>query len=161
MMHLNWPSSLLAGFVATLALTTLEAGAQQLHLTRMSMPLLLGMAFTPSRDRARVVGFFVHLVNGQLFALLYVALFDAMGVVSIARGAAMGVAHSAILLLVGIPLLPALHPRIASIEQGPVGIRQIEPPGRLALHYGIGTPLVLVVSHVLYGMVIGWLYHFR
>jgi uncharacterized membrane protein YagU involved in acid resistance len=158
---MNWPSSLLAGFVATLVVTTLEAGAQQLHLTRMSMPFLLGMAFTPSRDRARVVGFFVHLVNGQLFALLYVALFDAMGVISVARGAAMGLAHAAIVLLVGIPLLPALHPRIASVEQGPVGIRQLEPPGRLALHYGFSTPLVLIVSHVLYGMVIGWLYHFR
>jgi uncharacterized membrane protein YagU involved in acid resistance len=158
---MNWPSSLFAGFVATLVLTTLEAGAQELHLTRMSIPFLLGTAFTPSRDRARVVGFFVHLVNGQLFALLYAALFDAMGAVSVGRGALIGLAHSAVVLLLVVPLLPALHPRIASIEQGPVGMRQIEPPGRLALHYGFSTPLAIIVSHVLYGMVIGWLYRFR
>ena len=63
---MNWPSLLLAGLAGTLVLTTLEAGAQQLHLTRMSLPYLLGAAFTPSRDRARVVGFLVHLVNGQV-----------------------------------------------------------------------------------------------
>src|SRR5581483_1589907 len=69
--EVNWPSALLGGFVGTLLLTTLEAGAQQLHLTRMSLPYLLGTAFTARRDRAKVIGFFAHLINGQLFALLY------------------------------------------------------------------------------------------
>ena len=158
---MNWPSLLLAGLAGTLVLTTLEAGAQQLHLTRMSLPYLLGAAFTPSRDRARVVGFLVHLVNGQVVALLYAALFDALGVVSVGWGALIGLAHSAVVLLVVVPLLPALHPRIASVEQGPTGMRQIEPPGPLALHYGLTTPLMVVVAHVLFGMVLGRLYHFR
>ena len=35
---MNWPSSLLAGFAGTVVLTTLEAGAQQMRLTRMSIP---------------------------------------------------------------------------------------------------------------------------
>ena len=76
---MNWQSSLLAGFVGTVLLTTLEAGAQQLHLSRMSIPYLLGAAFTKGRDRAKVIGFFTHLLNGQLFALLYVAIFQATG----------------------------------------------------------------------------------
>jgi uncharacterized membrane protein YagU involved in acid resistance len=158
---MNWSSSLLAGFVGTLVLTTLEAGAQQLHLTRMSIPFLLGTAFTPSRDRARVIGFLVHLVNGQLFALLYVAIFDATGAVTVLRGAALGLGHAAVVLLVIVPLLPSLHPRIAGIEQGPSGMRQLEPPGPFALHYGLSTPAMVVIAHVLFGMVIGWLYHFR
>jgi uncharacterized membrane protein YagU involved in acid resistance len=158
---MNWPSSLLAGFVGTLLITTLEAGAQQLHLTRMSIPYLLGAAFTPNRDRAKVVGFFVHLVNGQLLALLYVAIFDAIGEVSILRGAMLGLGHSAVVLLVVMPLLPALHPRIASLEQGPTGMKLIEPPGPLALHYGPSTPLMVIVAHVIFGMVIGALYHFN
>jgi len=157
---MNWPSSLLAGFVGTLVLTSLEAGAQQLHLTRMSIPYLLGAAFTPNRDRAKVIGFFVHLINGQLFALLYVAIFDAVGEVSILRGAMIGLGHAAVVLLVVVPLLPAMHPRIATLEQSPTGMRLIEPPGPLALHYGLSTPVAVVVAHVIFGMVVGWLYHF-
>lgn len=158
---MNWPSSLLAGFVGTVLLTTLEAGAQQMHLTRMSIPYLLGTAFTPSRDRARVIGFFVHLVNGQLFVLLYVAVFDALRTVSIALGAAMGLVHAAVVLLLIVPLLPSIHPRMASIEQGPTGMRQLEPPGPFALHYGFSTPLMVVAAHLLFGMVLGGLYRFR
>ncbi|TMA26832.1 MAG: hypothetical protein E6J88_08715 [Deltaproteobacteria bacterium] len=136
---MNWTSSLLAGFVGTLVLTSLEAGAQQLHLTRMSIPYLLGAAFTPNRDRAKVIGFLVHLINGQLFALLYVAIFDALGEVSILRGAM----------------------SIATLEQGPTNMRLIEPPGPLALHYGLTTPLMVIVAHMIFGAIIGWLYHFR
>lgn len=158
---MNWTSSLLAGFAGTLLLTTLEAGAQQLHLTRMSIPYLLGTAFSPSRDRARVLGFLLHLVNGQLFALLYVAIFDALGATGVGRGAVLGLIHAAVVLLVVVPLLPSLHPRIATAEQGPTGMRQIEPPGPLALYYGFSTPLMVVVAHVLFGMVVGGLYHFR
>ena len=45
----------------------------------MSFPYLLGAAITPDRDRAKVIGFLTHLVNGQLFALLYVVIFDRRG----------------------------------------------------------------------------------
>lgn len=73
---MNWPLCLLAGFAGTLVLTTLEAGAQQLHMTRMSIPFLLGTMLTPDRDRAKLYGLLAHLVNGQVFALFYVALFQ-------------------------------------------------------------------------------------
>jgi len=154
---MSWPPSLLAGFAGTLLLTSLEAGAQQLHLTRMSMPYLLGTAFTASRDRAKVIGFFTHLVNGQLFALLYVAVFRATGHSGALWGALLGLIHSAVVLLVVMPLLPSLHPRMASAQQGPTDLRQIEPPGPMALHYGLSTPSMLVVSHVIFGMVVGGL----
>ena len=157
---MNWPSSLLAGFVGTLLLTTLEAGAQQLHLTRMSLPYLLGAFFTTSRDRAKVLGFFTHLVNGQVFALVYVAVFHALGGASVLRGLVVGLLHSAIVLLVVVPLLPAIHPRMASVHQGPTELRQLEPPGPLALYYGASTPLMVVVAHLVFGAVIGGLYRF-
>lgn len=155
---MNWPLSLLAGFAGTLVLTSLEAGAQQLRLTRMSIPYLLGAAFTPSRDRAKVVGFFTHLVNGQLFALIYVAIFHATGEAGIARGAVLGFLHACVVLLVVFPLLPSIHPRMASLHQGPTELRQLEPPGPLALYYGFSTPLMVVVAHVVFGIVVGALY---
>jgi hypothetical protein len=151
----SWSGSLLAGFAGTLVLTTLEAGAQQLNLTRMSVPYLLGTAFTRSRDRAKVIGFFTHLVNGQLFALLYVAIFHALGQGGILRGAFIGLVHSAVVLLVVMPLLPSIHPRMASLHQGPTHLRQLEPPGPFALHYGVSTPVVVVLSHVVFGALVG------
>jgi uncharacterized membrane protein YagU involved in acid resistance len=151
----TWSGSLLAGFAGTLVLTTLEAGAQQLNLTRMSVPYLLGAAFTRNRDHAKVVGFFTHLVNGQLFALLYVAIFHALGEGGVLRGAFIGFVHSAIVLLVVMPLLPAIHPRMASMHQGPTDLRQLEPPGPFALHYGWSTPLVVVLSHIVFGALVG------
>jgi hypothetical protein len=151
----SWSGSLLAGFAGTLVLTSLEAGAQQLNLTRMSVPYLLGTAFTKSRDRAKVVGFFTHLVNGQLFALLYVAIFHALGQGGVLRGAFIGLVHSAVVLLVVMPLLPSVHPRMASLHQGPTELRQLEPPGPFALHYGVSTPVVVVLSHVVFGALVG------
>lgn len=158
---MNWTSSMLAAFAGTLVLTSLEAGAQQLRLTRMSIPYLLGAAITPSRDRAKVIGFFAHLINGQLFGLLYVALFNAVGAAGVWRGALLGLLHSCVVLLVVVPLLPSMHPRMASLHQGPTELRQLEPPGPLALYYGFSTPLMVVVAHVIFGMVIGALYRFH
>lgn len=152
---MSWSGSLLAGFAGTLVLTSLEAGAQQLNLTRMSVPYLLGTAFTKSRDRAKVVGFFTHLVNGQLFALLYVAIFHALGQGGVLRGAFIGLVHSAVVLLVVMPLLPSVHPRMASLHQGPTELRQLEPPGPFALHYGVSTPVVVVLSHIVFGALVG------
>lgn len=67
------------GFAATVVLTTIMAGSQGLGLTRMNLPYMLGTLFTPHRDRARLIGIAVHLVNGWIFALLYLALFRAWG----------------------------------------------------------------------------------
>jgi hypothetical protein len=154
----SWPQILLAGFAGTLVLTTLEAGAQQLRLTRMSLPFLLGAMFTPSRDRARLIGFLVHLVNGQIVAMFYVAIFRTIGSSGPLLGAALGLVHSAVVLLVLVPLLPAIHPRMATLHQGPTELRQIEPPGPLGLYYGVTTPLAVLVAHLAFGAVVGALY---
>lgn len=155
---MSWPQVLLAGFVGTLVLTTLEAGAQQLHISRMSIPYLLGTMLTKERDKARLAGFVAHLFNGQLFALVYVAIFHAVHRSGVWRGLLLGLAHSAVVLLVAVPLLPSIHPRMASPEQGPEGARVLEPPGPFAIHYGFSTPAVVVVAHAIFGMIIGWLY---
>jgi hypothetical protein len=155
---MNWGSWLLWGFVATVVLTTLMAGSQGLGLTRMSLPYLLGTMFTPDRDRARLVGVLVHLVNGWLFSLLYVAAFHSWGVASVARGALVGVVHAAFVLVVGMPALPSLHPRMANEQYGPTVVRQLEPPGFLALHYGVRTPLSVLLSHAVFGAILGGFY---
>ena len=155
---MNWGSWLLWGFVATVVLTAILAGSQGLGMTRMNIPYLLGTMFTAGREKAKWIGFFVHLVNGEIFALLYVALFHYWGAAGVWRGLLVGVAHSAVMLLVVVPLLPSIHPRMASEAQGPTVTRQLEPPGPLALHYGASTPLFVILGHAAYGVILGALY---
>ena len=115
---------LLWGFAGTLVLTTLMAASQSLGLTRVSLPYLLGTMLTPSRDRAKPLGFLFHLVNGWIFALIYLAAFHALGRATWWLGAAIGFVHASFVLTVGMRLLPGLHPRMASERQGPTAGRR-------------------------------------
>ncbi|HET7095528.1 MAG TPA: hypothetical protein VFI22_18700 [Thermomicrobiales bacterium] len=149
------------GFVGTLVLTTLLAGSQGLGLTRINLPFMLGTMVTPNRDRAKAIGFGMHLINGWLFAALYAAAFESWRRASWWRGAGIGLVHALFVLVAGMPLLPSLHPRMASAEQGPTPTRQLEPPGFLALNYGKRTPISVILAHLVYGGILGACYRLR
>jgi uncharacterized membrane protein YagU involved in acid resistance len=151
-------SWLLWGFVGTVVLTTIMAASQGLRLTRMNLPYMLGTMFTPSRDRAKLLGFAVHVVNGWMFSLLYVVAFEAWGTATVWLGAAIGFVHAAFVLTAGMRIVPGLHPRMASEEQGPSVTRQLEPPGFLALNYGVRTPLTALAAHLVFGAILGAFY---
>jgi hypothetical protein len=154
----NWSGWLLWGFVATVVLTTLMSATQGMGLTRISLPYMLGTFFTAGRDRAKAVGFAVHLLNGWGFSLLYVLAFRSWGDASWWRGAVVGLVHAAFVLTVGMRLLPGIHPRMATEQHGPTVVRQLEPPGFLALNYGVTTPVSLVLAHVVFGAILGAFY---
>jgi uncharacterized membrane protein YagU involved in acid resistance len=155
---MNWRDWLLWSFVATLALTTVMAGSQGLRLTRMNLPYMLGSAFTPNRDRANVIGFVVHLLNGWIFSLAYVAAFRSWGRATWWAGAAIGLVQALFVLTVVVSLLPSFHPRMASEQTGPTITRQLEPPGFLALNYGYQTPVSVLIAHLIYGAILGAFY---
>lgn len=155
---MNWPSVLLWGFVATIVLSMLLSLGQGLGLSRMSIPFMLGTIFTGDRDRAGLIGFFVHLANGWVFALLYALAFQSWGRATWWLGAGIGLLHGLAVLLVGIPLLNGFHPRMATEHSGPEPTRALEPPGLLALNYGRATPVLTLVAHLVYGMVLGGFY---
>lgn len=150
--------SVLWSFVATVFLTGLLSASQSLGLTRMNIPYMLGSMFTPNRDRARLVGFGVHFLNGWGFGALYTAAFDNWRASGWWRGAAIGLIHGLFVLVAGVPLLPGLHPRMASEQHGPTPTRQLEPPGFLALNYGRRTPISVLLAHLVYGAVLGAFY---
>jgi hypothetical protein len=154
----NGSHVLLWGFFATVVLTTLLSAAQGLGISRMSLPLLLGTAFTASRQRAHLYGFVLQMLAGWGFALLYAICFETLHRASWWLGALLGLMQALFLLVVVLPLLPYLHPRVASEDFGPNPTRQLEPPGFLALNYGRLTPLVTLAAHVLYGAVLGTFY---
>jgi hypothetical protein len=151
----NWGSWLVWGFAGTVVLTAMLAGSQGLGLTRMNIPYMLGTMFTPDRDRAKIYGVLVHLVNGWMFSLIYVAAFEVSGLHTPWFGAAIGLVHGVFVVMVGLPILPGVHPRMASELHGPTVVRQLEPPGFLARNYGAGTPISVLLTHVVFGLVLG------
>ncbi len=149
---------LLWGFVATVVLTTLMSASQGMGLTRINLPYMLGTMFTPSRDHAKLLGFGLHLLNGWIFSLVYVLAFQSWGAASWWRGAAIGFVHASFVLTAGMRILPGLHPRMASEQQGPTVMRQLEPPGFLALNYGFQTPVSVLIAHLVFGVLLGTFY---
>ncbi len=154
---MDWAGWAVFGLVATSALTAVMTTAQLAGLTRLDLPLVLGTLVTEDPDRARAAGFAIHLGIGQVFALGYALVFALLHQASWWLGGLLGLLHVSVALLVLMPLLPGLHPRMASHRAGPASGAVLEPPGVLALHYGVQTPAVAIVAHVVYGMVLGLL----
>jgi hypothetical protein len=154
----NVSSALLWGFVATVLVTVTMSASQGMGLTRISMPFLLGTMITPNRDRAMVLGAAVHFVNGWLFAFLYAFAFESWHLATWWLGAAIGLVHALFALVVLLPIIPGLHPRMVSEYYGPTPNRQLQPPGFFALNYRYRTPIVTLVAHLAYGITLGAFY---
>jgi hypothetical protein len=148
--------ALVGGFVGTLVLTTTLRAASELQLTRMDIPFVLGTAFTEDRRRAKAIGYVLHLLAGQFFALIYWVGFRALGESSWWLGGLFGLLHAAFAgtTLVNV-LLPAVHPRMGTPTTSARSTPLLEPPGFMLVNYGRQTPLVSVVAHVAYGMIVG------
>lgn len=155
---MNWASWLLWGFLATLVLTIVCEGMEGLGLTRMNFPYLLGTIFTADRDRAKFYGFWVHLGMGLLVSLIYVFIFQSLGAGGWWRGALIGICDGLFVLVSVTSFLPGLHPRMAGEQHGPEAHNMLEPPGFLALHYGVQTPLSILLSHAVFGAILGAFY---
>jgi uncharacterized membrane protein YagU involved in acid resistance len=155
---MNVANCIFWGLVATIVLTTLLAGSQGLGFTRMNVPFLLGTMVTANRDRAKLYGVGLHLVIGVFFAWIYMVAFQMWQGPTWWKGMVIGAAHAAFLLVCGLPLLPGMHPRMATEQEGPTVVRQLEPPGFLGLHYGRRTPISVFVAHVIFGLILGVFY---
>lgn len=150
----DWQGWLTIGFVATAAMTAVMVAAQLTGRTRMDLPTMLGTMFVADIDRARFPGILAHLAAGQFFALFYVSGFHLLGRSGWWLGALFGLTHGVIALTVLIPLLPSVHPRMASERAGPE-FALLEPPALFAQNYGRQTVLVTLLAHVIYGTILG------
>jgi hypothetical protein len=148
-------SILVWGFAATAALSGVMFGAQRLGYSRLSLPFLIGTMFTGERSAAHALVLVFYLMGGWLFAFVYYFIFASIGRTGWELGLLLGAAHGAVLLVMLLPLLPHLHPRMASEYEGPVRGRRLQPPGFLALNYGYRTPLAIILAHALYGLILG------
>ena len=148
--------ALVGGFLGTVVLTTTLRAASELKLTRMDIPFLLGTAFSDDRRRAKVIGYALHFSAGLVFALIYWVAFRVLGESSWWLGGVFGLAHVAFAgsVLVNV-LLPAVHPRMGTRATSARSTPLLEPPGFMLINYGRQTPVVMVVAHLAYGMIVG------
>ena len=148
--------AIVGGLLGTVVLTTALRAASELGLTRIDLPFLLGTAVTEDRVRAKVVGYALHFVFGVLFALGYYAVFVVIDRSGVVLGALLGLVHAlfAGTALVNI-LLPAVHPRMATGFEAAGSTPLLEPPGFMLVNYGRETPVAMIVSHVVYGAIVG------
>lgn len=155
----DWTGIFVWGLAATAVLTVLLRGSQALHLTRLDIPFMLGTVLTADRDLAKLLGFFWHLVNGWAFSIGYALAFAQLGRASPLAGGLLGLLHGLFVLTIVFVVLPGLHPRMASDFAGPTPTKELEPPGFMALNYGLRTPAATLIGHVVYGAILGTFYH--
>ena len=155
---MNIGDTILWGFVATVVLSCLLVASRSLHLTRIDIPFLLGTLWTDDRDKAKVTGFFLHFIFGWVFAFIYTAAFESTQLSTWWFGAIIGIVHGSFLLIAGMGIVEAIHPRMATEQRGPEPTRMLEPPGFLVLNYGRGTPVATLIAHIVYGAILGGFY---
>jgi hypothetical protein len=148
---------LLWGGIATAAMTGIMQGAQGLGLSRLSIPFMVGTMFSGRRRIATLVGVTLYVLGGWAFALLYFLALASLNLLTWWAGGLLGLLHGLILLVAALPLFPFIHPRMASDFDAPVARPLLEPPGFLALNYGGGTPITMLLAQGVYGMLIGGL----
>src|SRR5256885_1310494 len=102
------------GLIATLAMTSILEASRGLGFSRLSLPFLIGTFFTSHRRRAIILGFVVYTLGGWLFAFMYYLLFASIRIYTWWFGALAGLVHGIFLLVSALPLLPYIHPRMAS-----------------------------------------------
>ncbi|MFP4003186.1 MAG: hypothetical protein ACLFV8_05370 [Alphaproteobacteria bacterium] len=151
----NFVQVLVWGLLATAAMTTILQGSQGLGLSRLSLSFLIGTMFTSRRTYANVLGFLAYALGGWAFAFLYVLIFLSLGIGTWWFGLLLGLAHGVALLVVLLPLVPYIHPRMANEYEGPPRTQRLEPPGFMGSNYGYRTPLSVMVAQGAYGLLLG------
>ena len=146
--------ALAGGFIGTLVLTTALRSANELGLTRIDLPFLLGTAVTRT-GRAKALGYLMHLAAGELFALAYRDLRRHRDERLGARSAARTSPRNRLGDGPGDILLPAVHPRMGNELTAANTSPLLEPPGFLLRNYGRGTPTATLLAHLAYGAIVG------
>jgi len=148
--------ALIAGFSGTVAMTLGMTMGKSMGMTTMDIALISGGMMSGDERKARRAGMFIHLiVMGTLvFGSIYAFLFQALESASWVTGLIVGVVHGAVVGIMAMPMMGAIHPRMKPAAEG----FQLDPPGIMGVNYGKGTPLGLLMGHAVYGVVVALVY---
>lgn len=102
------------------------------------------------------------MMGTVVFGLVYAGLLSAFGSAAWWVGLVIGLAHGALVGLVFMPMMPAVHPRMASRPAGTSAVSgggvQLSHPGVLGSQWGAMTPVGLLMGHAVYGLVLALVY---
>ena len=152
---ITWHTIVASGFVATIVLTCMMAAVTGLGWSRLNLSLVLGTVVTADRERAILWGMLINLAAGWLISGIYAAIFETIDHAGILAGATLGTLHGLAVVAILLPVLPSIHPRMASEFSGPTPHARLEPPGFMGLNYGRWTPLAIIFVHMVYGALLG------
>ena len=119
---------------------------------RMNLFLMLGtMAVLRGGPVAYQVGAMVHAVMSIVFALIHVAVYQALGLESelVAWGALGGLVHW-IIVGMGLGMMRFMHPLIRGGE--------MDDPGAFAMGFPAMTAMGFLMLHILFGILVGAFY---
>ena len=167
-MHFDLIAALVAGFVATAAMSVVMGYAKARGLTRMpSFELVIGSVLSSDLERARKAGLLLHygLMGTLVFGVGYGGVFAMLDSATWLDGLIVGLVHGFVVGMLFLPVMPAVHPRVepALAAAGGVVVRSrdgvwLKPPGVLGKDWGDGTPAGVMAGHVVYGIVAALVY---
>jgi len=147
---LGWNRAVNAGLYGAAATTALMLVVRALGLSGLNLELFLGSMVTQTLGFGPwALGLGIHLVIGAGFGVAYAALMETFERSGSRAGLAIGAVHA---LLAGmlLPLLGAAHPLVRS--------GSLPPPGPFAAGTGGAAPVVFILLHLLYGVIVGRTY---
>lgn len=159
--------ALVAGFAGTLVMSMMMKMAAAAGMTDMPpMPLVTGAMISGDEDQAKRIGVLIHwiMMGTVAFGLGYAALFTVIQGPTWLVGLAVGVAHGAVVGLVFMPMMPAMHPRMSGADHGQPSVSfeggevHLSAPGVFGARWGGMTPVGLLMGHAVYGVVVGLVY---
>jgi hypothetical protein len=145
--------AVLAGLTAGLPFLVIVWDAIAGGITGMGYLYLVGAGVAPrsSRGTAYALGLAVHTVLSAVFGLVYAGLIGVFGASAIDEAASLGLliglVHGAVALLAVGWLLARIHPLARS--------GRLPKPGRALTGYGRSTPVVWMIAHAAFGLVVG------
>ncbi len=141
----NFGRAMLAGLIATIIMSIVQAMAPVMGLPRMDIAAMVASMFGGSL----VVGWIVHLMMGTiLWAAVYAYIVEPrLGGAPWVRGLTSGFLLAVFVLIIGFPLVGAMFSSLTP------------RPGFLGMGMGgaMGT-MGVIVGHLVYGLVLGAIY---
>lgn len=152
MTDINVLGVIAAGLSAAIVFSMFTAMARAMGMTTMSIEKTLGAMFAKG-STATVIGTLMHLMSGIVFALIYAIIFNAVGAGASNGwliGGIIGLVHGLMVGALVMPMIGTVHP---AVKAG-----TMTAPGFFAINRGEATPAGMIVGHIIFGVVLGFVY---
>lgn len=145
---ISWLGAVVWGVVAAVAFALVATLGRTMGMTRMDLLDLLGsLVAAPRTAASRTLGAVVHLANGAVLAVAW-AYGTALGGLSANVWTALGWGAVVWVLALGmLSTIGSVHPAIRAGRQ--------DDPGLAATNFGAMTPVGILLSHLVWGAVLG------